>query len=444
MKNCFVSMPLGTKQDARTGLTVDFDRVYAEIVAPAIEAAQLSIRSWRSASAGASMQKQALGDIMSSDILLADVTTANPNVMYELGVRHASNRGPTVLIGAAGGLSTFYVEFLQTIIYDPVEDLSRPEAFRSRLSEALRTAARRAEGSPLYEFFPGLRVELPAGLGAAIRRGRAYPEPVQRALTRKATKPHGRQRADVKEAEEVLRATEDASPAAYLDLLRAYRDASDWDGLIRAAETLPSDVAEDPQALQLLALALNRRSEGGDQDRAVALMRRLVDETGGDPETFGILGRIFKDRWRTTHDPTDLKEAVSDYRRGFELQPNDFYTGFNAVALLFIQNEPAADAELAGLLPRVKEVVQQRLTSGETDYWVFSVALEIAVIERDWSGAGTLLDRALALRPSAWVRESSAESLERLGRRFDGPDADALSSLIGRLSQDPAPEDEYA
>ena len=113
-----------------------------EPVAPAIERAGLSIRSWRSVDASTSIQTQTLGDIISSDILLADVTTANPNVMYELGVRHAMNRGPTVLLGAGPGPSPFYVAFLQRIIYDPVSDLDEPDALRARITEAF--AIRRA------------------------------------------------------------------------------------------------------------------------------------------------------------------------------------------------------------------------------------------------------------------------------------------------------------
>ena len=32
MRTCFVSMPVGTKADPATGETVDFDRIYAELL----------------------------------------------------------------------------------------------------------------------------------------------------------------------------------------------------------------------------------------------------------------------------------------------------------------------------------------------------------------------------------------------------------------------------
>jgi tetratricopeptide (TPR) repeat protein len=444
MKTCFVSMPLGQRADLQTGSVVDFDRVFVELVVPAVEEAQLRLLSWRSrAPVATSVQKQTLGDIMSSDVLLADVTTANPNVMYELGVRHAANRGPTVLLWASGGQPPFYVGYLQMILYDPLADLAHPEAARSRITEALRMATRRSDGSPVYEFFPQLRVELPAELRSADREHRSYPDRVKRTLDRsRSVVSHQRRNADVATAEEILRGTPDAAPAAYLDVLRAYRDASRWDELVRVAESLPAELERDPQVMQLVALALNRRSGPGDQDRAVAIMRKLVAETGGDAETFGILGRIYKERWRSSGRVEDLEEAAACYRRGFELQPRDYYTGFNAAALLFLRNDPAADVALAALLPRVKAVLQERLGPDETDYSVFSVAVEIAVMERQWTDAQALADRALALNPPRWMRVTSAESLARLGARLGGPDAESLRDVIVRFEQGAGPEDD--
>ena len=48
MKTCFVSMPVGQRSDPQTGSVIDFDRVYRELVAPAVEAADLRLLSWRS------------------------------------------------------------------------------------------------------------------------------------------------------------------------------------------------------------------------------------------------------------------------------------------------------------------------------------------------------------------------------------------------------------
>ena len=49
---------------------------------------------------------------------------------------------------------------------------------------------------------------------------------------------------------------------------------------------------------QQWALDLNRRNSPGDRDKAVKLLETLISTNGPDPETLGILGRIYKDRYR--------------------------------------------------------------------------------------------------------------------------------------------------
>jgi tetratricopeptide (TPR) repeat protein len=434
-------MPVGRKTIPETEAVIDFDRVFDELVAPAIEAAGLAIRSWRSGNAGASIQKEALGDIITADVFLADVTTANPNVMYELGVRHAANRGPTLLLRGSPAPTPFYAGFLQAVLYDPEADLDQPEALRARLSRALRAEARRAEGSPVYEFFPGLRVELPAELrerGAA----RAYPKQLQQAIEAAGSRESRVRRGDAKAVEELIGASGDVSPTAYLDLLRLHRDAGDWDELIRTYDTLPPDVASDPQVLQLLALALNRRARQGDQERAVAVMRQLVEESGGDAETFAILGRIYKDRWREGADASHLDAAIECYRRGFELQPSDLYSGFNAASLMFLRGDSPHEGDLAALVLQVKQLVREQGTPDDpwVDYWVISIGLELAVIEGDWTLAEQYLAGVLEKRPDALSRRASVESLQQLQQRLRGEDAEAVGRLLDRLQPDAAPE----
>jgi hypothetical protein len=164
-------------------------------------------------------------------------------------------------------------------------------------------------------------------------------------------------------------------------------------------------------------------------------MRHLVDETGGTgyAESLGIVGRIYKVRWNSNGGPDDLRSAATFYRRAFDAQPNDYYTGSNAAALLFLQNSPDSDAELGQLLPRVREALQPQLDSQESDYWALSSALEVAVIERRLGDAAQLVQRMLTLRPPRFACVTSVESLERLGSRLAGTDAKELEGVVEPL-----------
>ncbi|MGO4870226.1 MAG: DUF4071 domain-containing protein, partial [Roseiarcus sp.] len=83
---CFVIMPFGRKPDA-SGRMVDFDRIYAEVIAPAVEAAGLDgIRADEEQGAGF-IHKLMYERILLSEYAIADLTLLNANVYYELGDR---------------------------------------------------------------------------------------------------------------------------------------------------------------------------------------------------------------------------------------------------------------------------------------------------------------------------------------------------------------------
>src|SRR5438067_8810140 len=94
---CFVLMPFGTKPDSN-GLLIDFDAVYQQLIAPAIRAANLeSLRADEEMSGGI-IHKPMFERLVICEYAVADLTTANANVFYELGVRHAVRPWSTVLI----------------------------------------------------------------------------------------------------------------------------------------------------------------------------------------------------------------------------------------------------------------------------------------------------------------------------------------------------------
>jgi hypothetical protein len=92
-------MPFGIKPDAN-GQTVDFDAVYEKLLEPAIRKADLEPLRADQELVGGLIHKPMYERLILADYAVADLTTANANVFYEIGVRHALRPYSTVLVSA--------------------------------------------------------------------------------------------------------------------------------------------------------------------------------------------------------------------------------------------------------------------------------------------------------------------------------------------------------
>lgn len=121
-KTCFVIMPFGDKMDVN-GEIIEFDAVYEHILEKAVEklnSAALRVKCVRCDKIGEAgwIHSKMINHIMNCDIAIVDVTTANANVFYELGVRHALRRKVTVLVRKSGTRLPFNIEGFSVISYD--------------------------------------------------------------------------------------------------------------------------------------------------------------------------------------------------------------------------------------------------------------------------------------------------------------------------------------
>jgi O-acetyl-ADP-ribose deacetylase (regulator of RNase III) len=109
-------MPFGERMDA-DGILINFDDVYQELfVEPAESLGFDVIRCDEIARAG-SIHKDMFMHIAMDDLVLVDITTANPNVFYELGVRHALKPSITVLTKHRGTKVPFNIQGQRVIEY---------------------------------------------------------------------------------------------------------------------------------------------------------------------------------------------------------------------------------------------------------------------------------------------------------------------------------------
>jgi len=116
-KRCFVICPFsnpGSEVRKRSDFVLEF------IVKPSVQDLGYEVdRSDMSAKPGI-VTVNVIQHLIEDDLVVADITDRNPNVFYELAIRHAIRR-PYVQIMSAGQAIPFNIQEIQTVIYDATD-----------------------------------------------------------------------------------------------------------------------------------------------------------------------------------------------------------------------------------------------------------------------------------------------------------------------------------
>ena len=155
--SCFVIMPFGEKTDVG-GEVINFNDVYEYIIKDVVEnRLKLNcIRSDEITEAGW-IQRDMLEHIIQDDVVVVDITTLNPNVFYELGVRHALRQFVTVLIRKKGTKIPFNIRGLRMIEYDL--DIKNASKAKDDIENFIRRGLEQKNNdSIIYEVFPDLKL----------------------------------------------------------------------------------------------------------------------------------------------------------------------------------------------------------------------------------------------------------------------------------------------
>jgi tetratricopeptide (TPR) repeat protein len=440
---CFVLMPFGKKPDA-SGNLVDFDEVYKQIIKPAVEEADLEPIRADEEVTGGMIHKPMFERLILCEYAVADLTTANANVFYELGLRHAVRPCSTVLIFSGSERLPFDVAPLRALPYkltpdglpeDPEKDKA---AIKNRLLEACKEAADNstpAADSPLYQLvedYPNVAHEKTDIFRKSVEYSRQIKDRLEAAR---------------KEGSDAVRAVEitlgdlkKAESAPVIDLFLSYRAVRGWTEMIELVDKMTRPLAATVMVREQLALALNRAGRG---EEAETVLVDLLEQRGASSETLGILGRVYKDRWEDAVKQGKilsargmLEKAIDAYLRGFEADWRDAYPGINAVTLMALK-EPA-DPRLEKVLPVVRYAVEQRVARGKPDYWDFATLLELAVLGKDESEAMDYAGKAIAAVREKWEPETTLRNLRliREAREKRQEDAAWITEIESALADE--------
>jgi len=159
-KICFVIMGFGKKTDPSTGKTLDLDKTYKNIIQPTVKESGLEcVRADEIQDSGL-IDKSMYALLMHADLVIADISTYNPNAIYELGIRHAVRPYSTIIINEKGGKIPFDLDHTRTFRYSHLgEDIGVDEAERckSTLSGLIESTMKNSVvNSPLYDFIQGI------------------------------------------------------------------------------------------------------------------------------------------------------------------------------------------------------------------------------------------------------------------------------------------------
>ncbi len=409
---CFVLMPFGRKQAPDSSLVIDFNAVYEQIIKPAIDDAGLEPLRADEEMTGGVIHKPMFERLILCRFAVADLTTANANVFYELGVRHAVKPQSTVLLFAEGGRLPFDVAPLRALPYQLSTDgmPSNADATRSALKSLLEHARQNVDSatdSPIYQMvdnYPNIQHEKTDVFRNQVEYARKQKEELASAR---------RSGIDALKAfESSLGDLNDVEAGVLIDLFLSYRSVRGWKEMIALAAKLPKPIANTVMAREQLALALNR---DGRSDEAEIVLLDVIKGHGPSSETYGILGRVYKDRWEAAKSGSAfaaraaLQKAIDAYLRGFETDWRDAYPGVNAVTLMELRDPP--DPRQADILPVVRYAVTRKVATGKPDYWDWATLLELAILARDEQRAMEATESALANVREKWEPETTLRNL---------------------------------
>jgi hypothetical protein len=441
---CFVLMPFGKKPGAG-GATIEFDAVYAELIRPAVEAAGLLPVRADEEQAGGIIQKPMFERLILCEYAVADLTTANANVFYELGVRHAVKPGTTMLLSAADGTRLpFDLGPMRALSYALGPD-GRPAAAaadRDKLAQLLAAARADSVDSPVYQLVDGFP-DIQHIKTDVFRERVEYSLAVKQELAEARRKKKDEAVAAIQAIEQRLGPLDRVEAGVLVDLLLSYRAMSAWNEMIRLAAQFADPLRRTPLVQEQLAFGLNRAGRG---EAAEQVLLKLIETRGPSSETYGLLGRVYKDRWEAAATAGDaflarglLDKAIEAYAKGFEADWRDAFPGINAVTLMTIKSPP--DVRARALLPVVRYAVERKIASGKPDYWDYATLVEIAVLEKDETGAMDALTKALPAIRESWEPKTTARNLQLIRKareaRNDAPPwASEIERELARRAQD--------
>jgi tetratricopeptide (TPR) repeat protein len=464
-------MPFGTKPGA-DGQPIDFNRVYADFIKPALESAGLeAFRADEEVRAG-DIITDMFQELLVADLVVADLSIDNPNVWYELGVRHALRARGVVLVSGGRVTTAFDVYTDRKLRYrlkDGAPDPATLEEDKRKLAEMVTATMESWHGrkvSPVYNLMPNLQE--PDWKSLRIGDVREFWEEHDAWEDRlELARKTGR-------IGDVLVLADEAPVAAFRaeawlkageSLRKAERFVFAFEHLERGLDIEPTNL----RALREKGICLQRLGVAGvpghSLDRAREHYRDVLKLFPNDPETSALLGRVDKDAWTeawrrpgstpeqmrddAAYEDALLRAAIDSYAKGYRANPGHYYSGINGLTLMHLYrhltNDTRYDADLATMTGAVRFAAACEPDERQL-FWSKTTLGDLEVLVGTPDTVKTTYKEAIAKNEKDWFALNSSRSqlqlLQDLGFRPETVAA-GIATFDRALERLKKPEDRW-
>jgi len=348
MTKCFVVMPFGIKPVPEGG-SYDFDKVYRVVIKRAIQEAGMEPIRADEQKGSKIIHVDMFRELRDRSVVLADLSLYNPNVFYELGIRHVLSSAGTVLMCCkANSNLPFDVKLSRVIFYDYDGvrfDWEEVERVVQDLRDALTEAKKGVPDSPVHALLdPVFPQEVSKiNLFDVRKEDNKSLEPFHRIIAQHwlekeeaipdLNKHFGKSIFGIR-AIGYLCLEKDCDPKQALDVASASYYAEQHDITVKIYQKLEksgyqlgisdllrygSAVSEEKQDLKNANLGLSI------QERALDIIKPRLKTENPDVETledaakcFHTIGGMYRWKWELAKEKEDLLSAIKFYREALE------------------------------------------------------------------------------------------------------------------------------
>lgn len=327
MKLCFVIMGFRKKVGA-DGIIYDLDKTYNNIIKPTVQKCGFKCIRGDEVKDSSLIDKSMYALLVHADLVIADITTLNPNALYELGIRHAARPFSTIIMRHNEGDIPFDISHNRIFHYKHDGDIighEETERCKTELADLITKVSRRNDvDSPFFESI----ADLPHHQLSEDQY-------------------HGLIKELAEKEEHIFGWTEHAK--AEMKLAKGELTGEKFQNAARLWEKLAEKVKNEPYYIQQQAFCTYKSKL---PDEEVALLDALQvigqldpeDKLTNNIETLGITGAIYKNLWLINKKEAFLQRAIDHYGKGFKMN-NDYYTGENYALCLDFMSVHLMDSE---------------------------------------------------------------------------------------------------